>query len=204
MSRNFNEIFFKEYKNIKDKNLDVLNGLKVLAITWIIMGQTYIATTLVSNSEHVRIASLFNNFFTQVAISSTFALALFYFISAFTAAFGIFKKFVGRSRTDHLPADSLENEEPESALPTFNFVFLLKLIFQRWWRLAFPAYFVLLIAFYIFPVIGYGPLFWSLYQNMMSPSIKDHWPDLLFLSNWIPFYEHKPGLYWFFYLANDL
>lgn len=42
ITKNFNEIFFKEHKAIKDKNFEVMNGLRVVMLVWIIMGNCYL------------------------------------------------------------------------------------------------------------------------------------------------------------------
>ena len=42
ITKNFNEIFFKGNKTIKDKNFEVLNGLKVVMLIWIMLGHCYL------------------------------------------------------------------------------------------------------------------------------------------------------------------
>lgn len=42
ITKNFNEIFFKDYQTIKDRNFEVFNGLKVLMLMWIIFGHCYV------------------------------------------------------------------------------------------------------------------------------------------------------------------
>lgn len=41
-TRNFQEIFFRPYKSIKDKKFEVFNGLKFMMMVWIILGHTYL------------------------------------------------------------------------------------------------------------------------------------------------------------------
>ena len=42
ITRNFQEIFFKPYKSIKDKKFEIFNGLRFLSMAWIILGHTYV------------------------------------------------------------------------------------------------------------------------------------------------------------------
>jgi hypothetical protein len=42
ITKNFNEIFFKGNKTIKDKNFEVLNGLKVVMLIWVMLGHCYL------------------------------------------------------------------------------------------------------------------------------------------------------------------
>jgi hypothetical protein len=42
ISRNFDEIFFKPYKSIKDKKFQVFDGLRVHMILWAMLGHLYL------------------------------------------------------------------------------------------------------------------------------------------------------------------
>lgn len=50
-SYNFNAIFFKDYHSIKDRNFEVFNGLRVLMLMWIMVGNTYIVAFQIGNSS---------------------------------------------------------------------------------------------------------------------------------------------------------
>ena len=51
ISKNFNEIFFKGNKTIKDKNFEVLNGLKVILLIWVMLGFCYVLGYQYGNSN---------------------------------------------------------------------------------------------------------------------------------------------------------
>ncbi len=42
ISRNFHEIFTRNYRSIRDRRFDVFDGLRVHMISWIILGHTYV------------------------------------------------------------------------------------------------------------------------------------------------------------------
>ena len=50
-TKNFNEIFFKGSKTIKDKNFEVLNGLRVVMLIWIMFGHCYMMGYRFGNSN---------------------------------------------------------------------------------------------------------------------------------------------------------
>jgi hypothetical protein len=41
LSRNFEEIFTRSYKTIKDRKFDIFDGLRVFMMSWIILGHIY-------------------------------------------------------------------------------------------------------------------------------------------------------------------
>jgi hypothetical protein len=41
IQRNFEEIFTRSYKSIKDRKFDIFDGLRVLMMSWIILGHCY-------------------------------------------------------------------------------------------------------------------------------------------------------------------
>ena len=41
LSRNFDEIFIRPNKSIKDKKFEVFDGLRVVMMSWIVLGNTY-------------------------------------------------------------------------------------------------------------------------------------------------------------------
>ena len=51
ITKNFNELFFKGNKTIKDKNFEILNGLKVLMLIWIMLGCSYLMGYEYGNSN---------------------------------------------------------------------------------------------------------------------------------------------------------
>lgn len=93
ITKNFNEIFFKDYQTIKDRNFEVFNGLKVLMLCWTILGHVYVIGYQYGNANTQLYTTVVTNFFTQFVISSDFAISFFYFASAFIGLFGLLKKY---------------------------------------------------------------------------------------------------------------
>ena len=44
--RNFQEIFFRPHKSIKDKKFQVFNGIRVQMINWVILGHVYLTVSV--------------------------------------------------------------------------------------------------------------------------------------------------------------
>jgi len=42
ITRNFDEIFFRPHRAIKDKKFEVFNGLRFCMLIWVILGHTYL------------------------------------------------------------------------------------------------------------------------------------------------------------------
>lgn len=51
ISKNFDEIFFKPSKTIKDKKFEVFHGIKFLMMNWVILGNTYFLGNYYGNSS---------------------------------------------------------------------------------------------------------------------------------------------------------
>lgn len=81
---------------------------------------------------------------------------------------------------------------------------MVKLILGRWFRLAFPTYLVLLFASTVFVYLGSGPIYISNSQQNLQNLVEEYWWTILFfISNLVP-WNKDVGLYWLFYLANEL
>lgn len=73
--------------------------------------------------------------------------------------------------------------------------------FHRWFRLATPAGFCMLLSMYAFKYWGDGPKY---YQSwIMGRCDKTWWASILFIQNVIPWEAKNMCMGWFWYLAND-
>jgi len=93
LSRNFEEIFTRSYKTIKDRKFDVFDGLRVFMMSWIILGHIYSL-----GNEYGQVSSLLktkalNNFLAQIIVSADLPVSFFFFMSGFIGMFGLIKKF---------------------------------------------------------------------------------------------------------------
>ena len=50
ITRNFDEIFFRPNRSIKDKKFDVFNGLRFTMLSWVILGHTYLLAMDLGNA----------------------------------------------------------------------------------------------------------------------------------------------------------
>lgn len=112
ITRNFNEIFFKPYKSIKDKKFEVFNGLKFMNMTWVMLGHCYLIASEFGNSSIYLKQQMLNQFFTQIIVSADYAISFFYFISGFIGMYALIKKF---QRTDISPQTEIPNTSMDDA-----------------------------------------------------------------------------------------
>ena len=89
-------------------------------------------------------------------------------------------------------------------IPILNKRTLTKQIIARWLRLAFPNYLIVLFTITMYIFIGSGPAFYNVISfNILDPLKERWWTIMLFISNFLP-WGTLPGLYWMYYVANDL
>lgn len=93
LTRNFNEIFVKPSKSIKDKKFEVFNGLRFIMSIWIMLGHVYIVGSQYGNTGPIFKQQILSWLFTQVIVSSDFAMSFFYFMSGFIVMFSLIKKY---------------------------------------------------------------------------------------------------------------
>ena len=90
------------------------------------------------------------------------------------------------------------------SIPKLNKRAMIKQIITRWLRLAYPTYFVVLFTLYMLMFFGSGPVFSDVINyNFITPLRKYWWSIIFFVSNVFP-WENQPGLYWMYYISNDL
>lgn len=99
-TRNFNEIFMRPSKSIKDKKFEVFNGLRFTMAIWLMMGNVYIIGSQYGNTGPQFRRQILSWILTQVIVSSDFALSFFYFMSGFIVMFALIKKYQ-RSPEEH-------------------------------------------------------------------------------------------------------
>jgi hypothetical protein len=93
VTRNFKEIFLRPNRSIKDKKFEVFNGLRFVMSCWIMLGHCYLLGSQYGNSNPQTKMQVLSWFFTQLVISSDFALSFFYFMSGFIVMFALIKKY---------------------------------------------------------------------------------------------------------------
>lgn len=88
----------------------------------------------------------------MMVVSADLPIVFFYFASSFMGMFSLLKRY----------ANAFQNKNEDSAFkPTakLNIKEMGSLIINRWFRLAFPTYILMLFALFVFPYIGEGPVY---------------------------------------------
>ena len=113
ITRNFQEIFFRPYKSIKDKKFEVFNGLRFLMMIWIMLGHCYLLGSVYGDTSHYLKQTMLNNFFTQIVISADLPVSFFYFMSSFIGMFALIKKYT-KYQNDNSGHDNNWNSNDEN------------------------------------------------------------------------------------------
>eukprot|EP00347_Sterkiella_histriomuscorum_P019610 403340973 len=225
ITRNFQEIFFRPSKAIKDKKFQVFNGIRVQMINWIILGHCYLIGSLFGISRYTQKQKVLDYFLAQIIMSSDMVISFFYFMSAFICMFTLIKKYQrdaelsimeyenarateidpsSQASSSHSMISKAQPDDQQQSIPRLNKNSLMKQILARWLRLAFPTYLIVLFSVTLFPYIGAGPTFTYVYNLQLQNQLKQKWWTLLlFIQNWVP-WNDESGMYWLFFIANDL
>jgi hypothetical protein len=166
-----------------DEELEVLNGLRVICCTLIILGNTYfyILRSPLQNLEAVE--KWIKSGFFGIVLSADLVVDVFLWLSAFLASYQL------------LVLMKLN----DGALPCSKRM----LVFSRFMRLA-PLYYVTFFFFWQVIVLwgGEGPLFFE-YTNMSA--CKSNWAwHLLFVNNLIPWRQRDMCMGWTWYIACEM
>ena len=179
LGKNASSLFFGANKI--DKNLDVLHGLRVFAMIWIIFGHSLIEFLLVPmfNMEDIQ-EQLKNSRYLAIFTAGTLAVDIFFMLSAFLATLACMQAFAKE-----------ENRKVSSVL---------MLYLQRYIRLL-PIYVMsILIAMYIMPTLHDGPIYTRI--TLLKQNCSSNWIfNLLYVNNFLKLDD--VCLAWTWYLSND-
>jgi len=166
-----------------DKNLDILNGLRVFAIVWVILGHTYLymlegpiqnATTWPFNLIDTPIMT--------IVMAAPYSVDIFFWLSGFLGAYLLLtgmKKKKGRIE------------------PYYGIV--LHRVLRLW-----PMYAATLLLFWgVVKHLGDGPIFWSFVDKFVNTCDKYWWSHLIFINNFYPGKDTDKCITWTWYLPND-
>jgi len=178
---NFVSIFYGE--NTVDPNLNILNGVRVLGMYWIIAGHVVevMANLLVPliNPKEAFYAILDNREY-SFYLGGTLSVDIFFFLTA----------FLGVLVTDHQLKTAKSNK----------IITILMLILHRFIRLI-PIYGLTILFFqHVLKLFYDGPVYYV--TGVGSPNCEDNWIwNLLFINNFVN--PDKQCLGWSWYLSND-
>ena len=164
---------------IRDKRTAALDGFRVFAILWVILGHNYLVllTTGVTNLRDT--GKMEKRFLFQFVTNGTFSVDVFFVMSGFLMAFLMLK--------------SLAKEEGKMK---WGLIY-----FHRWWRLSPLYYFTVFFTAAMFDIWVNGP------QSVLFPlgvaCRNDWWSNLLYINNQYPsFVSYSPILLIFFFLFD--
>lgn len=167
-----------------------LNGVRVLSICWIVLGNTMAMLNnhpaLVANK--VDTAKMAQTMWFQAVMNGTFAADTFFILSGCLVCYHFL-----RAKSKQL------QEKPGTRVLTVKAVLLFYL--HRFMRIL-PCYYVVLLSYTtLLPYLGDGP-YWSSTDHALRPCRDHWWANALFFSN---FYQPRDMcMSWSYYLVNDI
>jgi len=150
VTKNYALIMFgdEEHVELQDRNFEIFKGIRVLLFCWMLFGSTFLQGYQLGYANTGLLESQLSTFLFQVVVSADFAVSYFYFVSGFIGFFLVLKRF--KAKREYAP----ENDKSE-----FTLAQAAKLTFKRFWRLAFPTYFIVLFASTVFSFLRGGPIY---------------------------------------------
>ncbi len=183
LARNAKYLFYT--KNPVDASLEVLNGVRVLSMFWVIFGHTfdYFNVSPVSNIEDVT-DYIKNSYGLQLFIAGTYSIDVFFFLSGFLSALTMTAQFEKIEGTENVV---------KAVLSSYA---------HRYIRLL-PLYLLaILISIGLVPYLfSDGPL--AVFNEWQMQICEEKWwHNLLYIQNFTKIGEGC--LIWSWYLANDM
>ena len=93
IQRNFEEIFSRSYKSIKDKKFDIFDGLRVIMMSWIILGHCYMLGNEYGQTSPLLKSMALDSFLSYIVVSADYPISFFFFMSGFIGMYGLIKKY---------------------------------------------------------------------------------------------------------------
>jgi peptidoglycan/LPS O-acetylase OafA/YrhL len=120
-----------------DRTLFVLNGVRVLSISWIVLGHSFNYNMFTPHLNYMTSGMLVKGHTISIIAGGLYAVDTFFFLSGFLTFYLLtLKAFKKRGKINWL-----------------------LVYFHRYYRLLFPVIFVMFFVMYAFPHLGNGPLY---------------------------------------------
>ena len=180
---NTSKLLFARSKD-GDKNLEILNGIRVLSMFWVILGHTYFYAMQSALANPLIPLTLFRMFSFNLVSAGPYAVDIFFWLSGFLGVYillGTTKKKNGKMQNP------------------------LMIYLHRYLRLI-PMY-VLTLLFYWFVMssVGTGPIYFKYYEGGARICRETWWIHLLFLNNIAEIHPRaNECMGWTWYLPNDM
>ncbi|CAI2384962.1 unnamed protein product [Moneuplotes crassus] len=168
-----------------DKTLNVLNGVRVLSIGWVILGHSFafVMFSTVKNGQTLKV--LYDSDWFSIVPGGVFAVDTFFFLSGFlTFALLISKMYPKRGM--------------------IGIVNTLLIYFHRYYRLIFPMIYIQFFTMYVVRYLGSGPLYRTSWDLMNKSCFANPWQNFLFIANLYPWQMGSTCIGWVWYLMCDM
>ncbi|XP_022092124.1 nose resistant to fluoxetine protein 6-like [Acanthaster planci] len=165
----------------KDTSIGSLNGIRVISMTWVILGHTLFFSLIYYTTQNGAVVYEWSkDFGFQAILNAFFAVDSFFFLS------GLLVSFLTLSRMQELRS--------VKAWVWFYF--------HRYWRLTPVLGLTILVWMFIQPFFGDSPVW---YTNTARTSCEKYWwTTLLYINNFYPQGFASQCVGWAWYLANDM
>ena len=183
MLDNASKLFFARSKD-GDKNLEILNGVRFLSMTWIILGHSYFYMMQGALTNPLVPLDLFKIFSFNLVSSAPYVVDIFFWLSGFL---GVYILLCSKNKWN----GKMENP--------------LVIYLHRYLRII-PIY-VLTLLFYWFLMtsVGNGPIFFMYKEAETAAWPATWWLHFLFLNNIDEIHDKANGyMGWTWYLPNDM
>ncbi|XP_035233505.1 nose resistant to fluoxetine protein 6-like [Stegodyphus dumicola] len=170
---------------VANKSFAFLNGMRFLAMAWIVFSHTYLASLAAFPLQRnlIYVYGSFSNYFShlmqQVITSGVLSVSTFLFIGGLLNCYSRVKELEIKKRQSNV------------------FVY----IFYRMWRI-YPAYIYAIFFVMVLQTLNNGPMFSSISYDYARGCDEKWWRNILFINNLFPVGESCLGHFW--YLAVDM
>lgn len=167
----------------QDKELDILNGIRVASISVVIIGHTFLYSLRGPVSNPLVMIQWFERWSFYILMAAPYSVDIFFWLSGFLGSYlmlELLKKRNGRNQPYWM------------------------IMLHRFLRIA-PLYFATILFFwFIMAMAGTGPIFYMYKDDYAGACNRYWWSHLLFINNFYPFDRDEQCMGWTWYLPNDM
>lgn len=166
-----------------DKQLEILNGLRVLSLTFVVVGHTFLYSLRGPTSNPLEFIRWFDEWSFYILMAAPYSVDVFFWISGFLGGY-LMLEYVKKRNGKNQP--------------------FLMIMLHRLLRLI-PLYLATIFFFWqIMSMVGTGPVFFKYKEEYAGACSRYWWSHLLFINNFYPFDRDEQCMGWTWYLPNDV
>lgn len=166
-----------------DRELEILNGLRVISILFVVYGHTFLYSLRGPTSNPLEFFRWFDLWYFYILMAAPYSVDVFFWLSGFLGTYLMMEMMRKRN-------GKLQN------------YFMIML--HRVLRLI-PLYLATLLFFWqIMSMVGTGPVFFKYYEEYSGACTSYWWAHLLFINNFFPLFTDEQCMGWTWYLPNDI